>query len=187
MRIRVELTVPVESRISRTPRILVRVLVRAICFPAFRSLSFTFLLCPAGMLATPEAKRSRLCALAAGSSLSRNVRADTNKLTLMLHDVPESDSALHRMGTRHVVPLQPICGFWLKGVAIGGNVRIVGGMFPGGSGDGGSGGDGGGGGATSPSAASAWINPKPVPKSKPVSKPPVLGSSMSIAVAFNAA
>jgi hypothetical protein len=49
------------------------------------------------------------------------------------------------------------------------------------------GGRGTGDGATSLSAASAWINPKPVPKSKPVSKAPVLGSSMSIAVAFKAA
>jgi hypothetical protein len=107
MRIPVELTVPVEFRISMTPRILLRVLVRAICLPAFRSLSFTFAICPAGMLATPEAKRSRLCALTAGSSLSRKALAGTRMLTLMLHELPEPDSALHRMGTRHVEPVQP--------------------------------------------------------------------------------
>ena len=48
------------------------------------------------------------------------------------------------------------------------------------------GGIGSGSGATSLSAASAWIRPKPVPKSKPVSNPAVLGSSMSIAVYFRA-
>jgi hypothetical protein len=109
MRILVELTVPVEFRISMTPRVLFRVLVRAICFPAFRSLSFTFAFCPAGMLATPEAKRSRLCALAAGSSLSRNALAGTKILTAMLHDAP--GTASHLMETRHADPVQPGCGF----------------------------------------------------------------------------
>ncbi len=87
-----ELIAPVvEFRISMTPRILFRVLVPAICFPAFRSLSFTFAVCPAGMLATLEANSSRLRALAAGSSLDRNVRADTKTLTATLHDVPAAD------------------------------------------------------------------------------------------------
>ena len=106
---RVELTAPVEFRISMTPRILLRVLVRTICFPAFRSLSFTFAIRPAGMLVTLEANRSRPCALAAGLSLSRNALAGTKTLTAMLHDAPSTAS--HRMRTRHPDPVQPSCGF----------------------------------------------------------------------------
>ena len=109
MRIPVELTVPVEFRISMTPRILLRVLVRAICFPAFRSLSLTFAVCPAGMLVAPAANRSRLCALAAGSSLCRNALLGTKTLTSMLHDVPASAS--HLMGTRQTEPVHASCGF----------------------------------------------------------------------------
>lgn len=105
-----ELTAPVvEFRISMTPRIRLRVLVRTSCLPALRSVAFTLAIWPAGMLATPEANKRGRCALSAGSSIDRNVRADTKTLTATLQDVPAT--ALHLMGTRQADPVQPNCGF----------------------------------------------------------------------------
>ena len=68
MQIGVELTAPVELVISITPRILLRLLVRAVNFPAFLSWSFTFEICPAGKFVTPAAKSLRRRALVVASS-----------------------------------------------------------------------------------------------------------------------
>ena len=84
---RVELTVSTEFA-SASPRSFLLSLVRTICLPALRSLSLTFAVCPGGMLATPEANRSRLRTLAALSSPSRKARAGTKTLTATLQGVP---------------------------------------------------------------------------------------------------
>jgi len=70
MRIRVELTVPTEFRISMTPRSLLRVLVRTICLARLVSLSLTFAVSPGGTLATPKANRIRRSAVVDAASVA---------------------------------------------------------------------------------------------------------------------
>lgn len=85
MRIRVELTVPAEFRISMTPRRLLRVLVRTIFLPCLVGLSLTLRVSPAGMLVTPEANRIRPGAFVDAGSLDRAALRLTKKSMRTVH------------------------------------------------------------------------------------------------------
>lgn len=101
MRIGTEGKFAIELRISIVPRIFLRLLVRAISFPAFRRLRLTFIVCPGGMFVAPEANRSWRRALPRDG----NVLEDTRILIAKSHDTPRISG--HGMGMLQIDPMQP--------------------------------------------------------------------------------
>ena len=92
-------------RISRTPRRLLRGLVRTIFLPCLVGLSLTLRISPGWMLVTPKANRIRLGAFVDAGSLHRTALRLTEMSMRLVHCASEAGSRLHwmRMSQRDAV------------------------------------------------------------------------------------
>lgn len=111
MWIRFEMTAPVEFRISRTPRRLLRVLVRTIRLPCLVGLSLTLRVSPGGTLVTPKANRIRRGAFVDAGSLNRAALRLTKMSMRLVHCAPEAGSRLHWMRMSQRDGVQRAWGF----------------------------------------------------------------------------